>query len=104
MSNFNNKLTWNTISGYNAFLPAYVSGDLDIFPMNDMTGTGDIVLRTGNIYTSISSYINSTPIIKLTYLDVNSSIANQFSSISGLYVTKSYVDFSISGYASKNIM
>jgi hypothetical protein len=77
MSNFSNKLAWNSISGYNGFLPTYFNGDLDLNPTNTMTGTADIVLRNGNIYTSLSGYINSTPIIKLNYLDVTSSIAAQ---------------------------
>jgi hypothetical protein len=93
---FYNKLAWNTISGYNVFLPTYFNGDLDIDAHNSMTGTADIVLRSGNIYMSISSYINSMPIINLTYLDVNSSIAAQLLSlqlsISGLTSSTSLID------------
>ena len=105
MSNFNNKLAWNTISGYNGFLSTYYNGDIDIDKNKSMTGTADIVLRSGNIYTSTTAYINTMPIIKLSYLDVNSSIALQFSGLSGLiyntlkqnYATIGYVDMSVSG-------
>ena len=43
MSYFSNKLSWNTISGYNALLSTYYEGDVDI-------SGGDLVLRTGNLY------------------------------------------------------
>ena len=105
MSNFNNKLAWNTISGYNGFLSTYFNGDIDINQNRSMTGTADLVLRSGNIYTSTTAYINTMPIIKLSYLDVTSSIALQLSGLSGLiystikqnYATISYVDVSVSG-------
>ena len=57
----NNKLPWDTISGYNGWYSTYFAGDVDIYPTIDssfnITGTGDLVIRRGNAYMSISSYI-----------------------------------------------
>ena len=40
----NNKLPWNSISGYNGWNSSYFSGDVDIYPSTDVSfniiGTG----------------------------------------------------------------
>ena len=52
MSYFSNKQSWDTISGYNAFVSTYYQGDVDI-------SGGDLVLRNGNLYMGATGTIQT---------------------------------------------
>ena len=125
----NNKLPWDSISGYNGWYSSYFSGDVDIYPSTDASfniiGTGDLVMRQGQIYMSISSYVyaynlsvyGDTTFNKLpTYLSSNLATQAYVTSVVGsttissgvtlsylntYYATKEFLKFSISGLVSK---
>ena len=99
MSYFSNKQSWNTISGYNAFLSTYYEGDIDI-------SGGDLVLRNGNVYMSPSGIINTGAFytnianeMHLTKLPICSVTPANASDLTN----KSYVDSSTSSLLSSAI-
>ena len=89
-NNFNGKKAWNTDDSYNASFSTYFSGDVDIYNQFSFdqsgnatsVGSGDLCIRNGNIYTSVSGYINLTPV---SYLDYIQPLYNgMFLTISGV--------------------
>jgi hypothetical protein len=87
------KATWGTISGYNSYFSTYISGDLDIFPQISIdisgnatkVGTGDLIIRSGNLYMGLSGYINNFPVSSLNSLSstTSASTLNYLSTLSG---------------------
>jgi hypothetical protein len=75
------KTTWGTISGYNSYFSTYFSGDVDIYPEISIdesgnaikVGTGDLIIRNGNLYMGLSGYINNFPVSSLSTLSSTTS-------------------------------
>ena len=88
------KSKWGSNTDYNSYFSTHFSGDVDIYPEISVdisgnvskVGTGDLIIRNGNLYMGLSGYINNFPVSSLSTLSSTTpaSTLSYLSTLSGL--------------------